>query len=64
MTLVKGEGGYSQKEKTYIVVAVHRSQISTAKNIVLEADPNAFIMVGPLNEVVGEGFKKPKIEEW
>ncbi len=47
-----------------MVIAIHRSQISMAKNAVIEADPKAFIMVGPLNEVVGEGFKQPKIEEW
>lgn len=47
-----------------MMIAVHRSQISQAKNIILEADPSAFIMISPLNEVIGEGFKKPKIEEW
>ncbi|HOO96390.1 MAG TPA: YitT family protein [Caldisericia bacterium] len=64
LTVIKGEGGYSGSEKSVMMIAVHRSQISQAKNIILEADPSAFIMISPLNEVIGEGFKKPKIEEW
>jgi uncharacterized membrane-anchored protein YitT (DUF2179 family) len=64
ITIIRGEGGFSGKEKAVMIIAVHRSQISKAKNIVLEADPSAFFMIGPLSEVVGEGFKKPKIEEW
>ncbi len=64
ITIIKGEGGFSGSEKSVIIVAIHRSQISNAKNIVLETDPDVFCMVGPLNEVIGEGFKKPRIEEW
>lgn len=64
ITIIKGEGGFSGAEKAVIIVAIHRSQISKAKNIVLETDPDVFCMVGPLNEVIGEGFKKPRIEEW
>jgi uncharacterized membrane-anchored protein YitT (DUF2179 family) len=64
ITIIKGEGGFSGSVKSVIIVAIHRSQISSAKNIVLETDPDVFCMVGPLNEVIGEGFKKPRIEEW
>lgn len=64
VTMLQARGGYSQVDRSMMVIAIHRSQVSMAKNAVIEADPKAFIMVGPLNEVVGEGFKQPKIEEW
>lgn len=64
VTMLQARGGYSQVDRSMMVIAIHRSQVSMAKNAVIEADPKAFVMIGPLNEVVGEGFKQPKIEEW
>jgi len=63
-TFIKAVGGFTGKEKSILIMAIVRSQISHAKQIVLETDPKAFVMVGPLNEVVGEGFKNPQMEEW
>lgn len=64
VTMMQARGGYSGVDRTIMIIAIHRSQISLCKNAVFEVDPKAFIMVAPLNEVVGEGFKQPKIEEW
>ena len=64
VTMLPGKGGYSQVDRMIMIIAIHRSQVSLCKNAVIEADPTAFMMVAPLNEVVGEGFKQPKIEEW
>jgi uncharacterized membrane-anchored protein YitT (DUF2179 family) len=64
VTMLPARGGYSQVDRTMMIIAIHRSQVSLCKNAVIEIDPKAFIMVSPLNEVVGEGFKQPVIEEW
>ncbi len=64
LTVIRAQGGFTGENKSMLVMAVARSQISLAKKIVLETDPKAFIMVGPLNEVIGEGFKNPAMEEW
>ena len=63
-TIIDVRGGYTGDDKKMLVMAVHRSQLAQAKKIILEADPKSFVMVGPLNEVLGEGFKNPKMEEW
>lgn len=63
-TIIKALGGYTGAEKNLMIMAIARSQLSLAKKVILETDPKAFIMVGPLNEVVGEGFKNPQMEEW
>ena len=64
VTMLSGKGGYSQVDRTIMIIAIHRSQVSLCKNAVIEADPTALMMVAPLIEVVGEGFNQPKIEEW
>lgn len=63
-TIIKAHGGYTGAEKSLMIMAIARSQLSLAKKIIVETDPSAFIMIGPLNEVVGEGFKNPQMEEW
>ena len=63
-TIIDVKGGFTGDDKKMLVMAVHRSQLAEAKKIILETDPKSFIMIGPLNEVLGEGFKNPKMEEW
>ena len=55
-TLLHGEGSYSGKERKIILCAVKRQQIAALKNLIKEADPNAFLMLTEANEVLGEGF--------
>ena len=55
-TLLHGEGSYTGKERKIILCAVKRQQIAALKNLVKEADPNAFLILTEANEVLGEGF--------
>lgn len=57
VTLLRGEGGYSGSERMLLFTAVNRRQVATLRQIVSEADPDAFVVISPSNEVLGEGFK-------
>ena len=40
-----------------VFCVVHRSQIFQMKDIVRDVDPGAFVILGDVYEVLGEGFK-------
>lgn len=56
VTLLYGAGGFSNSEKRIINTVVSRREYMRIKNRVKEIDPNAFIWVSFVNEVLGEGF--------
>lgn len=56
-TYLKGVGGFSGKD-TYILYAVlGRNEFIKLKQYISKVDPKAFITVGEVHEVMGEGFK-------
>jgi len=57
VTLFPSQGGFSKNEKTTLLCVVGRTELTRAKEIVLELDKNAFIIVTEAHEVIGEGFK-------
>lgn len=57
VTILRGEGGYSGSERIMLFTAVNRRQVATLRQLVSEADPDAFVVISPSNEVLGEGFK-------
>lgn len=57
VTFLNGRGGYSGDEQNIIFCAVRRNEFPKLKNIALHADPNAFIIIGEFDEIIGEGFK-------
>jgi len=56
VTLLKGRGGYTGREKEVVYVVVPPNQMSKLKHIVNQTDPYAFIVVHDTREVMGEGF--------
>lgn len=58
VTLFPAKGAYSQKEKTVLYCVVGRSEVSRLKALVHSADPNAFMIIGDVHDVLGEGFKQ------
>lgn len=58
VTLLFGIGGFSNSEKRIINTVVSRREYLIIKNRVKEIDPKAFIWVGFVNEVLGEGFSE------
>lgn len=57
VTALKATGMYTGKEKEVLLCVVYRNQIFQLKNIVKSIDPNAFIILADVREVLGEGFK-------
>ncbi len=63
VTILHGAGGYSKSEKEVLYCVINRGEVNALKKLVAEADPNAFMIVGHANEVLGEGFQKNKYYE-
>jgi len=57
VTLLEGEGGYTGEQRTVLMAVVRRRETRTLQEIVRQADPDAFVVISPSAEVLGEGFK-------
>jgi uncharacterized membrane-anchored protein YitT (DUF2179 family) len=57
VTLLHGEGAYTHKERDILYVVITQSEIPQLKEIVQEADPKAFMVIGQAHEALGEGFR-------
>ena len=57
-TLLHGEGGYSRQETKVVLTIVKRQQLAELKALVVNIDPNAFIVVQEAHQVLGEGFAR------
>ena len=45
-------GGYTHEERTVIYTVITQSEISQLKEIVLEVDPKAFMVIGQAHEAL------------
>ena len=57
-TYLHGEGTYSGEDKKVILTAVKKQQLADLKRLVVEIDPNAFIIVQEAHQVLGDGFSR------
>lgn len=57
-TFLHGEGSYSQKSTKVVLTAVKKRQITELKELVMELDPNAFVIVQEAHQVLGDGFAR------
>ena len=57
-TFLNGEGSYTGKNTKVILTAVKRRQIADLKQLVVDVDPNAFIIVQEAHQVLGDGFSR------
>jgi uncharacterized membrane-anchored protein YitT (DUF2179 family) len=57
-TKISATGGYSNEDKTMIYFIVNRFQISKMRTVVHETDPNAFITISEVADVVKAKNKK------
>ena len=55
-TFIKGVGGFTGKDTALLYTVLDRSEFIKLKNKIREIDKNAFITVGEVHEVMGEGF--------
>ncbi|MGB9824803.1 MAG: YitT family protein [Candidatus Hydrothermia bacterium] len=59
VTLIRGIGGYTNEEKLAILVVLKSPrEIVKLKEIIKEEDPEAFMTISHVREVLGKGFKK------
>lgn len=56
VTLFQAEGAYSGEAKKVVYCVVGRTELTQVKEIVHKLDPEAFLTVSEVPEVVGEGF--------
>jgi uncharacterized membrane-anchored protein YitT (DUF2179 family) len=62
VTVLSGTGAYSGQARPVLYTVITRSEVQILKDIVHQADPLAFMVIGAVHEALGEGFqpfKKP-----
>ena len=57
-TFLYGQGSYSGKNTKVVLTAVKRYQLAELKELVVEIDPNAFIILQDSHQVLGDGFSR------
>lgn len=62
LTGLEARGMYTGTEKRVLMCIVTQKELVTLKNLVNEVDPNAFVIVSDVREVLGEGFQEYKQE--
>lgn len=55
-TFLNGQGVYSGENTKVVLTAVKRQQLAELKALVVEMDPDAFIIVQEAHQVLGDGF--------
>ena len=57
-TFLQADGSYSHKPTKVVLAAVKRQQLAELKDLVVDIDPNAFIIVQEAHQVLGDGFSR------
>lgn len=57
-TFLHGEGTYRQEATKVVLTAVKKQQLADLKRLVVEIDPDAFIIVQEAHQVLGDGFAR------
>lgn len=58
ITILKGVGGYSKKERDIIFMIVRRLEMTKIKEMVRSIDDSAFIAIQNVHEVIGKNVKR------
>ncbi|HAN21290.1 MAG: hypothetical protein A2Y15_02210 [Clostridiales bacterium GWF2_36_10] len=58
VTYLQGYGAYTKKEKRVMLCAMRKQQLPRAREIVLQVDEEAFMIISSANQVFGEGFRR------
>ena len=57
-TYLHGQGSYSGNDTKVVLTAVKRQQVAELKKLVVQIDPDAFIIVQEAHQVLGDGFAR------
>ncbi len=55
-TFLYSKGAYTQEDKLTAIVIIRRNEVSKIKEIISDIDPDAFVIVSNVHQVLGEGF--------
>ena len=56
-TVLEGSGSYTGSPRPVLMSAVRQKELPELKSIVREIDPDAFVILLPAHQVLGEGFR-------
>jgi uncharacterized membrane-anchored protein YitT (DUF2179 family) len=56
VTILKGQGSYTKRERDVLYCVVAKNELSRLKNVIMSVDPHAFVAVSDVHDVLGEGF--------
>ena len=59
-TLLQAQTGYLRREQFVVLTVISNRELNRLNQIVMEIDPNAFMIIERVNEVKGKGFSLPK----
>lgn len=62
VTFLKAESGYHKRQIDVLFCVLNRRQVPQLTDIVKDLDPDAFMIVSDVNDVLGYGFKSRKID--
>ena len=57
-TFLHGQGYYSRQEKNVVLTVVKKRQLAELKELVMERDEKAFVIVQEAHQVLGDGFSR------
>lgn len=57
-TFLHAEGSFSRQNRMVVLTAVKRHQVADLKQLAMEIDPAAFVIVQEAHQVLGDGFSK------
>ena len=57
-TFLHGEGSYTGEGTKVVLVAIRKQQLAELKELVMELDPGAFVIVQEAHQVLGDGFHR------
>ena len=57
-TFLEGEGSYTRRPTKVVLAAVKKQQIAELKELVMDIDPRAFLIVQEAHQVLGDGFSR------
>ncbi len=56
VTVLSASGGYTGKQRPVLLCALTVTEVPHLKSLVADADPQAFVIVSPAQEILGKGF--------
>ena len=55
-TFLQAQGSYSHRDTKVVLAAIRRQQLTELKELVMNIDPDAFVIVQEAHQVLGDGF--------